>query len=223
LTKSFEDVGGLPGVIGAVDGTYIRIPRPKKDQQSYFNRKKFHSVTLQAVCTADKKFTDCYVGWPSSVHDSRVLRNSAIHEHSASYFKPHFYMLGDPAYPVRPWLMVGYKENGKLTASHKKFNYAISKTRVVIELAFGVLKGRIRRLKFLDIRDMKALNETVLMCCIFHNIGISEDDLEAMTDAVLNQNDDEDEEEPEMELSESREKSEGEDKREWLRNYINTI
>jgi len=54
---------------------------------------------------------------------------------------------------------------------------------------------------------MKALNETVLMCCVFHNIGISEDDLEAMTDAVLNQNDNEDEEQPETELRESREKS----------------
>jgi DDE superfamily endonuclease len=212
----FEKLGGLPGVIGAVDGTYIPIPRPVNDQQSYFNRKKFHSITLQAVCTSDYAFTDCYVGWPSSVHDARVLRNSALHGKVKTLFNPHYYLLGDPAYPVRHWLVVPYKENGRLTPSHKKFNNIVSKTRVKIEQAFGLLKGRFRRLKFLDIRDMKELNETVLMCCIFHNLSLCESDLESMMDTEPP------DEEEEIDFVESREKAEGNHKRDWLRAYVDS-
>ena len=31
-----------------------------------------HLVVLQAVCTADMSFTDCYVGQVGSVHDATV-------------------------------------------------------------------------------------------------------------------------------------------------------
>ncbi|XP_031789089.1 protein ANTAGONIST OF LIKE HETEROCHROMATIN PROTEIN 1-like [Nasonia vitripennis] len=38
---------GFPKVIGAVDGTHIQIPAPKRDAQSYINRKSVHSMQLQ--------------------------------------------------------------------------------------------------------------------------------------------------------------------------------
>jgi hypothetical protein len=43
--------------------------------QSYVNRKGYHSVILQAICSHDMRFTNCFVGWPGSCHDSRVLNS----------------------------------------------------------------------------------------------------------------------------------------------------
>lgn len=37
----------FPGVIGVVDGTHIRIAKPKDDHVSYVNRKGVYSMQLQ--------------------------------------------------------------------------------------------------------------------------------------------------------------------------------
>lgn len=37
---------GFPGVIGAIDGTHIKINKPEADPDSYLNRKHFHSIQV---------------------------------------------------------------------------------------------------------------------------------------------------------------------------------
>ncbi|XP_047219347.1 protein ALP1-like [Girardinichthys multiradiatus] len=59
--------------VGAIDGCHIRIRFPSSpDGQCYKNRKLFPSIILQAVSDHQSHFIDTYVGWPGSVHDSRV-------------------------------------------------------------------------------------------------------------------------------------------------------
>ena len=53
----------------------------------------------------------------------------------------------------------------------------MSSTRAAIERAFGLLKGRFRRLKLLDTKSIKTAVDTVIVCCIFHNICIINDDI----------------------------------------------
>ncbi|KAJ4427072.1 hypothetical protein ANN_26871 [Periplaneta americana] len=65
----------FPGVIGIIDGTHIRIDRPKNDPDSYLNRKHFYSVQLYHVKL--KNIRDI-------VHLIRaccVLHNIAIEDH----------------------------------------------------------------------------------------------------------------------------------------------
>ena len=50
------------------------------DSQCYITRKKFHAVILQAVCDKDLLFTDCFAGYPGSVGDLRVFRNSDLYK-----------------------------------------------------------------------------------------------------------------------------------------------
>lgn len=38
---------GFPKVIGAIDGTHIRIVAPKMNPESYINRKGYYSIQLQ--------------------------------------------------------------------------------------------------------------------------------------------------------------------------------
>ena len=53
----------FPNVIGAIDGCHIRIAANADEKNAYFNFKRYHSIHLQAVCTADHKFTDIFVGY----------------------------------------------------------------------------------------------------------------------------------------------------------------
>ena len=76
--QKFEEQRGFPGILGAIDGTHILIQAPLKDPEQYINRKSFHSVQLQVVCDMDMKFIDVFCGFPGSVHDTRVFRNSPL-------------------------------------------------------------------------------------------------------------------------------------------------
>ena len=64
---------------GAIDGSHIPVRPPAMNHTDYYNRKGFYSVILQGVVDANYLFEDIYVGWPGSVHDSRVFVNSSLY------------------------------------------------------------------------------------------------------------------------------------------------
>ncbi len=65
--------------VGATDGCHVRIKPPAgPDGQCYKNRKLFASILLQGICHHQGAFLDIVVGYPGSVHDSRVLKNNLI-------------------------------------------------------------------------------------------------------------------------------------------------
>lgn len=75
----FSKIGGLPGVIGTIDCTHIKICCPGgPNSELYRNRKGHFSVNVQAICSHDLKFTNIVARWPGSVHDSRIFRNSTL-------------------------------------------------------------------------------------------------------------------------------------------------
>ena len=96
LPKTPEDLGavtrGFAGLArhrafskaaGAIDGCHVCIKPPSgPDGHCYRNRKLFSSIVLQAVCDHQGRFIDTYVGWPGSVHDSRVLQHSPLYSRS---------------------------------------------------------------------------------------------------------------------------------------------
>ena len=43
----FMNVAGLPGIVGAVDCTHVRIIGPSVNEPAYVNRKKYHSINVQ--------------------------------------------------------------------------------------------------------------------------------------------------------------------------------
>ena len=108
MISGFEAMKGVNGVIGAIDGSHIPIKAPKKHANSYINRKMFKSIILQAVCDDRMKFTDVFVSWPGSVHDSRVLKNSDLFTRCSNQedemFPKGAFLLGDAAYQLQTWL-----------------------------------------------------------------------------------------------------------------------
>ena len=49
IKSLFEEEGGFPRIIGAVNGTHIRIWAPEHEPEAYINRKKFHSINVQVL------------------------------------------------------------------------------------------------------------------------------------------------------------------------------
>ena len=105
-------------------------------------------MILQALVDHDYKFLDIFVGWPGSVHDARVLANSALYSRcERGKFLPNWQntigrtnvpllILTDPAYSLKSWLMKPFSETG-LSGTQRTFNYGLSRARVVVENAFG--------------------------------------------------------------------------------------
>ena len=181
IIAGFEEKWGFPQCFGAVDGSHILILPPRDSPSDYYNRKGFHSIVLQALVDHQNRFLNVYVGWPGSVHDARIFPNSEVFTKGQSgRLAPNtvrsiggvsvpVVILGDPAYPLLPWLMKPYPGAG-LSVKEKKFNSRLSRARVVVECAFGRLKGRWRSL--LKRNDIKIdfMTTFVTACCILHNI-----------------------------------------------------
>lgn len=78
----FFQIAGMPAVIGAIDGTLIRIQEVggAQNKTDFFCRKQFYAINAQVVCDANCGVIDIVARWPGSTHDETVFLNSAIFE-----------------------------------------------------------------------------------------------------------------------------------------------
>ena len=182
VVDGFKSRWGFPQVVGAIDGSHIPIIRPSESATDYYNRKCFHSIIIQGVVDYRGQFIDVYIGWPGKLHDARVFYNSSFYRKVCQgTLLPSqpvqlegkdipLLILGDPAYPLLPWLMKPYSDTATTTPQEKNFNYRQSRARMVVENAFGRLKGRWRcLLKRIDC-DLKNVPAIVASCVALHNI-----------------------------------------------------
>ena len=109
IAQKFAEKRGVVGVIGCTDGSHIPVALVDEELATdLFNRKGFYSLILQATVDHVPLFTDVYVGWPGSVHDGRVWRNSPLKRqldvvmqsnyNNQDIILPGAHLLGDAAY-----------------------------------------------------------------------------------------------------------------------------
>uniref|UniRef100_A0A8C8R4N1 DDE Tnp4 domain-containing protein n=1 Tax=Pelusios castaneus TaxID=367368 RepID=A0A8C8R4N1_9SAUR len=165
---------GFPNCGGAIDGTHIPILAPGHLATEYINRKGYFSMVLQALVDHKGRFTDINAGWSGKVHDARIFRNTGLYRKlqggtaAVGDVEMPIVILGDPAYPLMPWLMKPY--TGNLDRSKERFNYRLSHCRMTVECAFGHLKGRWRCLYGrLDLAE-DHIPAVIASCCVLHNI-----------------------------------------------------
>ncbi|XP_070404671.1 uncharacterized protein [Nothobranchius furzeri] len=154
VTKGFWDKWNFPNCLGAIDGKHVMIQAPPLSGSQYFNYKKTFSIVLLAVVDADYRFRIIQVGDYRRTSDGGVFAGSQVGKGMengtlqvpASATLPGaahlgavpFAMVGDAAFPLKTYLMRPYP--GKYLSHEKRiFNYRLSRARMVVENAFGIL------------------------------------------------------------------------------------
>lgn len=87
-----------------------------------------------------------------------------------------YHLIGDAAFPIKRWLMKPYRQQGILGRRERRHNYILSSDRVVIEHTFGILKGRWRRLHFINTYSVSKAIEIATCACVLHNFCIRNND-----------------------------------------------
>lgn len=109
---------------------------------------------MLALVDTSYKFLYINVGSPGCCHDSAIFEKSSLkrallqstllqaHKKIISGVEVPLYIIGDSAFKLSPLLMKPYAYRREQTAAEKRFNYILSKSRRVVENAFGHLKAR---------------------------------------------------------------------------------
>lgn len=177
----FRNDWGFPQCIGAIDGCHIEVSPPKEHAVDYRNYKGFYSINMLAVVDAKYRFTKTIVGSPGKNHDMSVFRCSQLFvtittdtmykemsEQLEGVAVP-ICLIGDSAFPLLPTLQKPYPHRGDLSPKERYYNFVLSRSRRVVENAFGRLKARFRKLHTLE---FKVGNSAVAIqsCAVLHNI-----------------------------------------------------
>ena len=98
-------------MVGAIDGTHIRIVAPREHEAEYINRKNYHSLNIQVVFDARYRILDVVSKWPGSVHDSRIWNECGLKRGFENGCVPgSCHLIGDSGCPCQPWLLTPYLE-----------------------------------------------------------------------------------------------------------------
>lgn len=189
IQTAFYQQHGFPNVIGAIDCTHIPIIRPGgEDGELYRNRKGWFSINVQLLCDDKMKILNVVASWMGSTHDSRIFNESVLKD-KLEDVQNRFHILGDRGYPCLRYLMTPL--SNPQTAAEKRYNYAQSATRMVIERLNGVIKRRFPCLSNqLRFKPYKCAT-IIVACCVLHNFGLVHADVE-QDDELQNQERDDD-------------------------------
>ena len=141
VAEGFEKCWNLPHCVGAIDGKHIAMRCPPNGGSAYFNYKHFHSIVLLGLVDSDYKFLNIDVGATGAGSDGGVFQRTDLREvfddGSVDLPPPSplpgtdeppigYCMVGDDAFPLRPWLMKPLPIRGMME-EQRIYNYHISR------------------------------------------------------------------------------------------------
>ena len=173
-----ESSGGLiNGCIGALDGWIVKVQKPKKSDgvnnpQSFYSRKGFYGVNVQAISDRNKKILFRSILSRGAEHDSTAFKNSTLYKwllvHWESMLQKGYFFIGDTAYGLHSFLHTPYDDTMHGSAEDN-YNFFHSSSRIAIECAFGEITLRWgifwRALKFSLEMNCKIID----VCMRLHN------------------------------------------------------
>ena len=146
----------FPYAFSGTDGSHLPIKCPNGGQEAmkqYYNFKNLYSVVLLALVDAKYRFIWASLGAPGNTHDSTYFQSTSLwDETNAGKVLPDkncvvdgvetpSVILGDGVFSLRSWIMKSHGD-AVLTPEKAYFNYCLSRARIIMEGAFGELKGR---------------------------------------------------------------------------------
>ncbi|KAK4879892.1 hypothetical protein RN001_008038 [Aquatica leii] len=154
LKRDFFNIAACPSIVGAIDGTHIKIKNPgKRDLYplTYQNRKGFFSLNVQR----------------GSVHDSRIWHKCEL-KNKFGRKDINGILLGDSGYPLSRYLLTPLLN--PQTLPEERCNQSHIQTRNVIEQFFGIWKNKFRCfLNGIHI-DLNVAKNAIVALAVIHNI-----------------------------------------------------
>ncbi|CAB1115709.1 unnamed protein product [Ectocarpus sp. CCAP 1310/34] len=125
---------------GFIDRTVRAIAKPRRNQRLWYNGwKRKHALKYQGADIPDGIIRQLWGSMLGRRHDIAMMGQSSLLQHLEQWFNDAagtpYYLYGDPAHPVPPWLLAPYK--GVLTPLQQAFNTNMSAVRVTVEWGFG--------------------------------------------------------------------------------------
>jgi len=164
---------------GVTDGTLIPIRTPPARMKMTYNcRKCFYALSLLAITDSRKRFLWTRSGFPGSIGDSRAFKESRLywqHKCGTPVLHAGFSVLADGEFALETWLLKPCPRD-QLNEKRRYLNYVLSSTRVFIENAFGVLKGRWRVLHHGISTDVETARQVCDVFVLLHNFLIERGD-----------------------------------------------
>ncbi|XP_077531229.1 uncharacterized protein LOC144143334 [Haemaphysalis longicornis] len=178
--REFHAVTGFPKAVGALDGCHFPVSPPKESATDYYNYKGWYSMILLALVDHRYRFRYVNVGSPGGCHDAGVYGASNLCRTvgSEDFSSPVALMGGtevppiilcDEAFPLGAHLQKPYAHAAS-DSKEATYNYNLSKTKRIVENAFGRLKARFRFImKRMECR-LAHSKQAIKAACILHNV-----------------------------------------------------
>lgn len=184
IAAGFLEQWNFPNCLGSIDGKHVVIQAPPNSGSLFHNYKGTFSLVLLAVVDAKYLFRIIDVGGYGRKGDGGTLANSAFGEalrngnldlpddcvlpgsqHCTPL--PHVFV-GDEAFPLQRNLLRPFP-GCNLSREKRIFNYRLSRARLTVECAFGILTSQWRMYRrLLTVNPAKA-EMCVKVTCILHN------------------------------------------------------
>ncbi|KAK5972610.1 DDE Tnp4 domain-containing protein [Trichostrongylus colubriformis] len=171
-SHEFARTRKMPNVIGAVDGTLIRIKSPPVDAFQYMSRKGTSCLNVCLIADAVGRILYINSGSPGWVHDATIWRNSS----PAAVFNsgvavPGYRILGDSGYANGSGIITPFRPSAVQGDARKtRYNRGHCRMRSIVEMTTGCLKSRFPILSSeLRVGPRKA-SKIVIACAVLHNI-----------------------------------------------------
>ena len=181
--KGFEEIQGFKNCIGAIDCTHVYMKLFAKNKATdYCDRTGFFSTVMQAVVDSKMGFLNVAVGFPGSIHDTRIINNTSFWRKRATLFNGPMihlpgstepiseYIVGDAGYTLSQYIMIPLSGR-QLNDDQELFNKKHSQTHIVVERTFGRWKqtwamfdSKVKR------PVLRRLYEAMVATCVLHNM-----------------------------------------------------
>ena len=187
IEEGFKNRWGFPNCLGALDGKHVMICKPCNARSLFFNYKGYHSIVLMALVDHNYRFSYVDIGGYGSNSDGNVFRSSAfgrklitgtlnfpppkpLPNSPLGGVVPHI-IVADEAFPLTHNIMRPFPRFRKSSLPKEKaiFNYRLSRARMVVENAFGILAMRWHLFDRRIALCADNADKIIKACCVLHN------------------------------------------------------
>ena len=180
LAREFGSGWGIPAV-GVLDGVHIPFLSSDVDD---INRKGNDSMLVLALVDANALFRGVWIGFPGRFNDPGALRFTSLARTTLLMLRAHgYFILADSIFPQSGALITPYDHStlDERPREERVLQWAIIRTRSVVERAFGLLFARYPWLREMRIRGGRrgdgaeepghvVVSRWVETCITLHNI-----------------------------------------------------